>query len=369
MQGLGRALAGVAAVPTSEMNGDHGQGREEIGVEVFGVEDRVGEGVDWLVDLLWAELRREVGGLGDKPRDGVNELLTPEGWRLRWAGQRGCGFLAVEGVQIDVGTMWEAFAVRVDGGELRAGWRRPDGGPQAPAFWERIACQVDVVRDIQVRAEPTFINLMATLCAGSAVHTSHWNLRRQSALEADIAHWKSVATRQAEALRRTRAALESKDAAQLAEMQVEVQREWKLEDIEDWAAENADRIRIMPRAIAETKKSQYWKPELVYESLEMLASTYPMVKKSQLPRESLMEHAKRIGVWLGGSPDPGGAGGTKSEKYFVTFAGRRWYLESHLGCGNARDDRFCFRCYFVYDEEAGMVIVGSMPGHLDSRIT
>lgn len=338
-------------------------------LEVLGVGKRAGAGVDWLCDLLWGELCSEFSGLAEKPRDGIYELATASGWRLRWAGKKGCGFLAMEAMQLDAGEAWEAFAVRVDGGELRTGWRRPDGRTEAPEAWARMACSVELQRDIQVRAEPTFLNLVATMCSANAVHTSNWDLRRQSALEEDVAHWKSLATRQAEALRRMHTALASKEGSQASDVEVEVQREWRLEDIEEWAAENADRIKIMPRAIAETKKSQYWKPGLVYDALEMLASTYPMVKKSELPREDLFDHAKRIGVWISGSPEPGRAGGSKSEKFFVNVWGRRRFLEMHLGCGTARDDRFCFRCYFVYDEESGMVIVGSMPGHLDSAIT
>lgn len=348
---------------------DQGQSRGGSIVEVLGVGKRAGVGPDWLAELLWKELCSEFPELRERSADGVRELITAGGWRLRWAGKKGCGFLAIEAVQMDGGVMWEAFAVRVDGGEMRTGWRRPDGYNAAPEAWARMACEVDLQRDIQVRAEPTFLNLLATMCAANAVHTSNGDLRRQTALEVDVAHWKSLATRQAEALRRMRAALESKEGAQAEDVEVEVRREWRLEDIEDWAAENADRIKIMPRAIAETKKSQYWKPGLVYDALEMLATTYSLVKKSELPREDLFEHAKRIGVWISGSPEPGRAGGSKSEKFFVNVWGKRRFLEMHLGCGTARDDRFCFRCYFVYDEESGMVIVGSMPGHLDSAIT
>jgi len=338
-------------------------------VEVLGVGKRPGGGIDWLVESLWGELCVEFPDLAERQRDGVNELTTSEGWRLRWASKKGCGFLALEALQMDLGAMWEVFAVRVAGGELRTGWRRPDGNQEAPRAWALMACTVELVRDIQVRSEPTFINLLATMCAESTVHTSNWDLLKQSSLEEEIAHLKSLAGRQAEALRRMRSALQSKGNTRAEDVEVEVQREWRLDDIEEWALENADRIKIMPRAIAETRKSNYYNPGLLYEALEMLATTYPMVKKSLLPRESLMAHAQRIGLWIGGSPEPGRAGGSKSEKYFVTVNGRRRYLETHIGSRTARDDRYCFRCYFFYDEDAGMVVVGSMPGHLDCSIT
>jgi hypothetical protein len=37
--------------------------------------------------------------------------------------------------------------------------------------------------------------------------------------------------------------------------------------------------------------------------------------------------------------------------------------------GNTRDPERCLRIYYFWDDESQQVVVGSLPGHLDTRAT
>lgn len=138
----------------------------------------------------------------------------------------------------------------------------------------------------------------------------------------------------------------------------------KLRDIDDWAAKNAHRIIVMPRAISATKRSNYENPELLYACLELLANEYTLVKNGLAPREAFKDKADRMGLSVGGSVEPSNAG-EAGDQYFIRWNGTRRFLDQHLGKGSARDPRFCMRLYFTWCEKEQKVIVGSMPAHLD----
>lgn len=148
----------------------------------------------------------------------------------------------------------------------------------------------------------------------------------------------------------------------------EAPRPWKLSELAEWAEENADRILIMPRAIAECKKSEYANAALFYECLELLAETYRLVKLGLMARETLKEQAVKLGLEIGGSVEPSRAGSCGDE-YFVRYGGRRRFLDQHLASGSSRQGRFCLRVYFFWDEELKRVVVGSAPGHLSNRFS
>lgn len=65
--------------------------------------------------------------------------------------------------------------------------------------------------------------------------------------------------------------------------------------------------------------------------------------------------------------------GEQGETYFVKYpagSSRREFLNLHLrNGGNTRDPRRCFALYFFWDESTQQVVIGSLPGHLDNRLT
>jgi len=64
--------------------------------------------------------------------------------------------------------------------------------------------------------------------------------------------------------------------------------------------------------------------------------------------------------------------GEYEDEYFVPYpvgSGLKRKLEFHLRRGNSRDERQCLGIYFFWDEQARLVVVGSLPAHLRTRAT
>ena len=143
-----------------------------------------------------------------------------------------------------------------------------------------------------------------------------------------------------------------------------------LDNFEDWCNENLPgHVVVLNRAFREAKKSQYENPSLIYEALLVLRDYYiPMKKEGGEESMNLFkEECKKIGI----EESPSGSEtrqGEEGEKYLVNYSGRK-RLDRHLTKGASRDPRYCFRLYFFWDDENQEVIVGSLPAHLDTRIS
>ena len=61
--------------------------------------------------------------------------------------------------------------------------------------------------------------------------------------------------------------------------------------------------------------------------------------------------------------------GAHGDEYFVIHRGRKCLLENHIKKGTSREPRKCLRIYFFWDAEEQVVVVGSLPGHLDTQAT
>ena len=60
----------------------------------------------------------------------------------------------------------------------------------------------------------------------------------------------------------------------------------------------------------------------------------------------------------------------KGREFIVEYRERNCLLEWHLkNGGNTRDPARCFRLYFFWDDETEQVVIGSMPGHLETRLS
>lgn len=138
----------------------------------------------------------------------------------------------------------------------------------------------------------------------------------------------------------------------------------RLRDIADWAAENADRIILIKRAINSAKKATYVDEELVFKTLDMLATTYRDVKLNLIDRMAFREACDQLGLDCGGS-----IAECVPDEYFFDWKGRRTFMDQHVGRGVAREPRFCFRAYFTWDAEEAKVVVGWLPSHLPTRST
>ena len=213
---------------------------------------------------------------------------------------------------------------------------------------------------------PAFAELVAAGSNPSGVSVVRDDTAQVLQLQADVRYWQHLA----KSLSKTSVMNEATYAQPprqntLPEPPAQAQstKEWQLSDIGEWAAANADRIVIMPRAIAATKRSTFEQPALLFECLELLATEYTQVKTGKADRFAFKNKAESLGLDFGGSVEPSVAG-EMGDLYFVRWHGRRQFLDQHLCKGNARDPRFCMRIYFFYDEDTQKVIVGHMPSHL-----
>ena len=61
--------------------------------------------------------------------------------------------------------------------------------------------------------------------------------------------------------------------------------------------------------------------------------------------------------------------GELGDEYDVIYNGRKCRLEQLIVKGNDRDPRHCLRIYFFWDDETNRVVIGSLPGHLQNRLS
>jgi hypothetical protein len=142
------------------------------------------------------------------------------------------------------------------------------------------------------------------------------------------------------------------------------------EELPAWIeSQFASRLRLHPRALRAIRDAEFENISLICDLIEMLAIDYVECKRGN--RDSWMEFKASLaekGVELSGAISKSRAG-EEGDEYFVTYRGQRRLLEHHLKKGTSRDKTKTLRIYFFWDEEDEEVIIGSMPSHLDTRIT
>lgn len=144
-----------------------------------------------------------------------------------------------------------------------------------------------------------------------------------------------------------------------------------LDSLEEWTQEHlSGSVEIHNRAFKGAKKSAYEDISLIYRSLLLLRDQYvPMRREGGVEKRTEFERCARE---LGLSEEPTFSGerwGEEGDTYKIRHAGVLQLLDRHLKKGNSRDERFCFRLYFFWDNDTQQVVVGWLPSHLDTRIT
>jgi hypothetical protein len=135
-----------------------------------------------------------------------------------------------------------------------------------------------------------------------------------------------------------------------------------------WAEDNKERIVVLPRALNGAKKSLYLRPEMIFRALEYLAGPYREYRLGKLSKSQVEDALTKTGLHWAGSTVPSVAG-EQGETYFVTYDGRRRFLEFHLLKGGGRDERYCLRVYFFWDDVSQRAVVGSLPAHLANSLS
>jgi hypothetical protein len=144
-------------------------------------------------------------------------------------------------------------------------------------------------------------------------------------------------------------------------------------DMPDWVEQYlSGRLILLSRAKRGIKTARYEDVPLVYESLLLLANSYRNMKLGESGAKEEWEMGlARLGLDFDRSISKERVG-QEGEDYFVRYPPDKEttrILEFHLRKGTTRDERYCLRIYFFWDEENQLVVVGWLPSHLDTRGT
>lgn len=145
------------------------------------------------------------------------------------------------------------------------------------------------------------------------------------------------------------------------------------EDLPDWVSENlVGRVVLHPRAIRAVREACYENVELVCRTLLLLANEYRN-KELGYPdaNEALDQQLEKLTVECTPSISLERAG-QEGDTYFVQYpnhTANRRFLEKHIRKGTSREDRYCLRIYFFWDNDTRQVVVGWLPSHLENRLT
>jgi hypothetical protein len=140
----------------------------------------------------------------------------------------------------------------------------------------------------------------------------------------------------------------------------------------EWAHQAVPgRLTLLPRAIKAAKQGFYRDTEQVVKALRLLADEYRDMKigyaseaKARFDR-ALQDLHLRCEPTLSDTRY-----GEFGDAYFVDWQGQRRVLDTHIkNGGNTRDPTRCLRIYFFWDDDEKQVVVGSLPGHLENRLT
>ncbi len=144
-----------------------------------------------------------------------------------------------------------------------------------------------------------------------------------------------------------------------------------LDELNGWAERHlVGRVELHSRAIRTLKNSQYEDVELVYKALRVLAKEYRDMKMAEEGggQDIFLKAVSGLGLEYGPSINRTRAP-EEGDTYFVEWQGNRRFLENHLKKGTSKDERYTLRIYFFWDEEQNVIVVGSLPGHLETRAT
>jgi hypothetical protein len=140
----------------------------------------------------------------------------------------------------------------------------------------------------------------------------------------------------------------------------------------------ADRLFLHPRAVRAIKEAAFENISLVYEALKLLADAYwPMrANQEQDQRQTLSsiweEGIKCLGLEYNSHSITQSRLGEFRDAYTITYRigqSSCQVLGPHLKYGNTKDNRYCMRIYFLWDDDRQLAVIGHLPSHLDTRAT
>lgn len=232
-------------------------------------------------------------------------------------------------------------------------WRREQAASKGDIAAEGVALRAEIDT---LRAD-----------ADTAVDLAQQEERRRQDAERQLAELQDENRRLRWTVNELRGRVENRQTAQIPAHTVRYPG--TLAEIRKWSDENlAGRIIMTPRAVRAAKDSPFQEPELVYKALAMLANEYWRMRVEGGPRhqETFDRALRDLHLENTRSGDPSRLHEC-GDSYIVEHGGRRHLLDWHIKKGNAREAARCLRIYYTWDDDTQQVIVGSLPGHLESR--
>lgn len=137
------------------------------------------------------------------------------------------------------------------------------------------------------------------------------------------------------------------------------------ENMTEFVERLAGRVLLTPRARRELRASEYGKPDQIAAGLLLLYDEFWRMKTHQLDRATFDRRCAELGFEYAGSIEERNAG----DEYYVSYRGRKMFMEMALKAGTSREPRYCLRIYTFWDAERRVSVVGSLPAHLDNTLT
>lgn len=148
-------------------------------------------------------------------------------------------------------------------------------------------------------------------------------------------------------------------------------------DVQNWVNSYfADRLYLHSRAVRGLKDAVFENVALVCEALKLLAEVYWPMRSNHDPeqRQSLSANwdggIKKLGLEYNHQSLSPSRLGEFRDTYTIDYRigqSSQQVLGPHLKYGGTKDDRYCMRIYFLWDDERQLVVIGSLPAHLDTR--
>jgi hypothetical protein len=146
----------------------------------------------------------------------------------------------------------------------------------------------------------------------------------------------------------------------------------RFDEMRSWVKTNlAGQLILHPRAERALNKAEYEDVASVYRALLILANEYRDSRMGTGSDKAFKEALAQYGMEMGGSIDKCRAG-QEGDAYYVNYpigTTNREFLQFHLVKGTRREDRYCMRIYFFWDDDTHQVVVGWLPSHLNNRIS
>lgn len=140
------------------------------------------------------------------------------------------------------------------------------------------------------------------------------------------------------------------------------------DEMQSWVEKYCPGVMLHTRAIRALKSAEFQDVEKVYRVLLFLGNEYYQMRMGEISREVCDRKYSELGISVGPSIEKSRAG-EQGDEYFVTYNGRRVFIDQHVRYGNAavRDPKRVFRVYFFWDDDYKQVVICSLPGHLEIR--